>query len=234
MVQRLLHREIQTIFLLLTRNAKVALALFSLILFPGVFLHEFSHWLMAVVLRVPVKRVSLLPETQKNGRLRLGFVETKATDVVRDSLIGLAPFISGCLALTFIGSKLALFDLIKALLIGNLPLFSGYLSHLPQQTDFGIWFYLAFSISSTMLPSSADRESWRMILLGAALILGVVVVAGFGDWMLINLAPKFNVWLYSVSLILASSVLIHCMLLLPSGFLRIIIAKLMGLEVTRS
>lgn len=232
-VQRLLHREIQTIFLLLTRKPKIALALFSLILFPGVFVHEFSHWLMAVLLRVPVKRVSLIPSTQKNGMLRLGFVETKTTDVIRDSLIGLAPFITGCLVLTFIGSRLALVDMIRAILSGNPALFSSLLFQLPQQTDFGIWFYLAFSISSTMLPSSSDRESWHIILIGLGVILGLVLIAGFGDWMILNVTPKLNIWLYSVSLILASSVFVHFILLLPSYILRAAIAKTMGLEISR-
>ncbi|MAT45201.1 MAG: hypothetical protein CL609_22975 [Anaerolineaceae bacterium] len=231
-VQRLLHREIQTIFLLLTRNPKIALALFSLILFPGVFLHEFSHWIMAILLRVPVKRVSLIPQTQKDGRLRLGFVETKATDFFRDSLIGLAPFITGCLVLTFIGSKLALVDMIKAVLIGNYEIFSTLFFQLPQQIDFGIWFYLAFCISSTMLPSSSDRESWYVILIGIGIILGIILIAGFGDWMIINLTPKLNIWIYSVSLILASSVFVHLVLLLPSGLFRVVIAKLMGLEIS--
>ncbi len=228
----MLHREIQTIFLLLTRNPKVALALFSLILFPGVFLHEFSHWLMAVLLRVPVKKVSLIPQTQKDGRLRLGFVETKATDVVRDSFIGLAPFITGCLVLTFIGSKLSLVEMINAALIGNPELFSTLFFQLPQQTDFGIWFYLAFSVSSTMLPSSSDRESWHVIFIGLGIILGIILIAGFGDWMIANVTPKLNIWIYSVSLILASSVFIHLVLLIPSGFLRVVIAKMMGLEIS--
>ncbi len=231
-VQRLLHREIQTIFLLLTRNPKIALALFSLILFPGVFIHEFSHWVVAVFLRVPVKKVSLIPQTQKDGRLRLGFVETKTTDAFRDSIIGLAPFISGCLVLTFIGSKLAIVEMIKAALVGNPEMFSTLFFQLPQQTDFGIWFYLAFSVSSTMLPSSSDRESWHVILIGLGIIFGIILIAGFGDWMILNVTPKLNVWIYSVSLILASSVFIHLVLYLPSGLLRIVIAKLMGVEIS--
>ena len=38
--QRWLHREIQWVFLLLTRSQAVALGLFSLLFFPGVLLHE--------------------------------------------------------------------------------------------------------------------------------------------------------------------------------------------------
>lgn len=230
-VQRLLHRELQTIFLLLTRNPKFALGIFSLLLFPGVFIHEFSHWLMAIILRVPVRSMSLLPQTQKNGRLRLGFVETKQTDVIRDSLIGLAPFIIACALLASIGSKLGLFDVVQMALTGNPEGFTAALVQLPKQTDFGIWFYLAFAISSTMIPSSADRESWRFILIGLGIILIIVVIAGFGDWMLLNVAPSINLWLYAVAMILGVSVFVHILLYLPSFLLKTLLIKMMGVEI---
>ena len=44
--QRWLHREIQILFLLLTRKPVIALGLFSLLFFPGVLLHELSHYLV--------------------------------------------------------------------------------------------------------------------------------------------------------------------------------------------
>ncbi|HUG33182.1 MAG TPA: hypothetical protein VMJ90_00320, partial [Anaerolineales bacterium] len=50
LLQRLLHREIQAVFLILTRNPGVTMGIFSLIFLPGVFLHELSHFLMAKIL----------------------------------------------------------------------------------------------------------------------------------------------------------------------------------------
>jgi hypothetical protein len=158
-------------------------------------------------------------------------VETKATDRIRDSLIGLAPFITGCLVLTILSSKLALVEMIKSVLAGNLSGFTTMLFQLPRQTDFGIWFYLAFCVSSTMLPSSSDRESWHVILMGMGIVLVIIVVAGLGDWMFKNVAPKLNVWIYAVSLILASSVFVHLLLLLPTSVLRIAITKVMRVEI---
>ena len=46
-LQHHLHREIQAIFLLLTRRAEIAIMLFSLLFLPGVLLHEGSHYLAA-------------------------------------------------------------------------------------------------------------------------------------------------------------------------------------------
>ncbi len=46
-LQTKLHLEIQRVFYLLTRRLDVAIILFAIIFFPGVLLHELSHFLMA-------------------------------------------------------------------------------------------------------------------------------------------------------------------------------------------
>ena len=101
--QRWLHREIQILFLLLTRKPVIALGLFSLLFFPGVLLHELSHYLVARLLGVRTGRFSLLPSLMADGKLRLGYVETAGSDVVRDALIGTAPLLSGGAAVAFLG-----------------------------------------------------------------------------------------------------------------------------------
>ena len=93
-LQRLLHREIQAVLIILTRNSQLTIGLFSVLFFPGIFLHELSHFLMAKLLRVRTGNFSLIPAALPNGRLQMGYVETEETDVVRDSLIGLAPLIA--------------------------------------------------------------------------------------------------------------------------------------------
>jgi hypothetical protein len=86
-LQRRLHREIQAVFLLLTKRPEISLALFSVLFFPGVLLHETSHWLAAHLLAVRTGRFSLLPRPLKDGRLQPGFVETSVTDPVRAPLL---------------------------------------------------------------------------------------------------------------------------------------------------
>ncbi len=51
-LQRLLHREIQAVFLILSRSERFTITLFSLIFLPGVLLHELSYYGMAVLLGV--------------------------------------------------------------------------------------------------------------------------------------------------------------------------------------
>ena len=43
-LQRRLHTDIQLIFLHLTRRLELAIMCFSLLFFPGVLLHEGSHY----------------------------------------------------------------------------------------------------------------------------------------------------------------------------------------------
>ena len=73
-LQRNLHKELQILLFLLTRRVDMALRLFSVIFFPGVLLHEGSHFLMAKLAGVPTGRFSIFPRTAKNGKLQLGYV----------------------------------------------------------------------------------------------------------------------------------------------------------------
>ena len=102
-LQRLLHREIQILFFLLTRNKPLTIALFSMLLFPVVSLHELSHFLMAKILGVRTGKFSLITRSLETGYLQLGYVETEQTDILRDSLIGLSPIVAGTLFVAYAG-----------------------------------------------------------------------------------------------------------------------------------
>ena len=230
--QRWLHRETQLVFLLLTRSARLALGLFSLLFFPGVLLHELSHYLMARLLGVRTGRFSLLPELMPDGKLRLGYVETAETDLFRDALIGTAPFITGGVAVAYIGiSRLGLLPLAASLIEWDWPGFLQGLRALPNANDFWLWFYLAFTISSTMLPSASDRRAWLPIALVITVIAGLALVAGAGPWMLENLAPWLNRAFRSVATVFGISLALHLVLLLPLRFLRGIIAAVSGVRI---
>jgi hypothetical protein len=82
-LQRRLHFEIQALLMILTRRPEIAFGLFSLLFFPGVLLHETSHFLMARWLGVRTGRVSLIPQVLPGGKLQLGFVETANADPLR-------------------------------------------------------------------------------------------------------------------------------------------------------
>lgn len=215
-LQRLLHREIQAVILILTRNIQLTIGLFSVLFFPGVFLHELGHFLMARVLGVRTRGFSLIPQSLDDGRLQLGYVETEKTDVLRDSLIGLAPLIAGTLFVAYAGIyQMQLHTLWNVLRDGQVELFWMGLGLLPNIPDFYLWFYLTFTVSSTMLPSESDRLSWLPLGLWVAVLLALAIFSGAGNWMITNLAPLSDDLLNSVALLFGLSNILHILLLFP-------------------
>ena len=231
-LQRLLHREIQAVFVLLTRNIQLTIGLFSFLFFPGVFLHELSHFIMAKILRVRTGNFSLIPQTLPNGRLQMGYVEVVSTDIVRDSLIGLAPLIAGTMFVAYAGIyKLQVNTLWNVLRDGQLELFWMGLGFLPKVPDFLLWFYLTFAISSTMMPSESDRHAWLPLGLWTAALLALAIFSGAGTWMLENLAPLLDNFLFSVALLFGFSNAVHIVLLFPFFIFHRLLVYIMQVDV---
>jgi len=231
--QRVLHREIQAVFLILTRRPAITQILFAIIFLPGVFLHEMSHYLTAKILGVATGRFSLLPQAQANGKLRLGYVETASGGLWRDAIIGVAPLVFGFSFIAFAAiyrlSLVSLWDLLRA---EQYDLFWLNLSLLPKSIgDFWIWFYLTIAVSSTMMPSGSDRHAWLpvgIILFG---ILGILLLTGAGSWMLANIAPFFNKVLRALAAVLGLSVIIHAVFILPFILAHRLLAKITRMDI---
>lgn len=231
-LQRLLHREIQAVFLILSRDARVTMTIFQLIFLPGVFLHEASHFLMAKILQVPTGRFSILPRPLPNGRLQLGYVETARSDIVRDSLIGGAPLITGTICVAYIAFyHMQMQVLLDVLRQGQLNLFWMGVRALPTVQDFYLWFYLAFAVSSTMLPSESDRHAWLELVIAVGVLFSLILLVGAGPWMWNNIAPRISNFLASVAVVFGLSALIHIVLVLPTALLHKLLARATGVDV---
>jgi hypothetical protein len=231
-LQRLLHREIQAVILLITRNIQLTIGLFSVLFFPGVFLHELSHFLMAKILGVRTGNFSLIPQSLPDGRLQMGYVETEKSDIIRDSLIGLAPLIAGTTFVAYAGIfKLQLNILWNLLRNGQVDLFWMGVGMLPDIPDFYLWFYLTFAVSSTMLPSESDRDAWLPLGLWIAALLALAIASGAGTWMLANLAPLLDDFLFSVALLFGFSNLLHIILLFPFYAIHRMLVYVMKVDV---
>ncbi len=161
----------------MVRHEGVALVIYSLVMFPGVILHEGSHWLMAKVLRVPTRGLSLLPGRTRDGRIRFGYVETGQADPIRASLIGLAPLVVGALSLELLALEhLGLRELGGQLAAGQWAAIAGQMLAIASTPDLFLWLYLVLSISNTMLPSKADRAAWLPAIL-FVIAVGVLMAA---------------------------------------------------------
>jgi hypothetical protein len=232
--QRSLHRELQAIFFILTRSPALALGLFSFLFFPGVLLHEGSHFVMAMLLGVHTGRVSLLPKPVAGGKkLQLGFVETASAGMLRDALIGAAPLISGGILVAYIGLvRLDLTSAGLAMLQGkSLDVYQAVLA-LVAKPDFWLWFYLSFVISSTMLPSASDRRAWLPV---GGVIIGfflLIILLGAGSWLAIHIEPAINQVLRGIAGVFAISLVLHVLCWLPSCLIRLLLSRLTGIKLT--
>jgi hypothetical protein len=231
-LQRFLHREIQAFFLILTRSTGVTQVLFALIFFPGVLLHELSHFLTAIVLGVHTGKFSLIPQAQPNGKLRLGYVETASGGFVRDALIGAAPLVTGSAFVAYAAIQhlgiLPLWDVLRS---SDWVAFREILMNVPKSPDFWLWFYLTFTISSTMMPSQSDRHAWLPLGILVAGLVGAAILAGAGTWMMANLAPPFNRFLQSLAMIFGLSGVLHILLVLPLFILHSILSRVTGMDI---
>jgi hypothetical protein len=230
--QRRLHFEVQAILLLLIKRVDLSITLFSILFLPGVLIHETSHYLMARLLRVPVSRISLLPQPMSDGRLRLGYVKTSSTDFLRDSLIGVAPLIAGSIFVAYAGLvHLQFTDLWTNLSIGGTLSKLSAIKQVLEQPDFWIWFYIIFVISSTMFPSVADRKAWTPILLLLGIFIAFVLIAGAGPWLWANLGFTLMSVVWILSMIFLISAIVHLLLLPPLWIIRLSLSQFIGLKV---
>ena len=178
LLKRWIHRHVQGIGLLLTREPERAFLLYSLLLFPGTVVHETAHSLMAMFLDVPVRKFSLVPAKQPRGMMRLGFVEIERTDTVREALIGVAPLLAGSVVVLLLaphelppieGASSLTAQL--SVLVAGLPRALG-------AADFWLLLYLIFAVSNGMLPSESDRQAWGPVVIWFAVIVVVVYLSG--------------------------------------------------------
>ena len=229
---RFLQREIQSIFLLITHQPEISLALFSLLFFPGVLLHESSHFLMAHLLGVRTGRFSMIPKKLGDGRLQLGYVETASTDFFRDALIGAAPLFAGGLFVGFIAvSQLEFNTLWESLVQGQAVSFRLLLTSIIGQPDFWLWFYLVFTVSSTMMPSSSDRKAWLPLILVIAAFSGLILLFGAGPWIYSQFGSVIKSALDAITVVFGITVFIHLLLLPPAWLMRKLLSHISGYQV---
>jgi len=159
-------RHVQGIGLLLTERNTGAMVLAWLIFLPGIALHEASHWAAARVLGLRPSRLRVWPESRGRS-VRMGYVDFRSGGTVRDSLVGMAPFITGCAIL--LGIALQVFGL------AGVDGWRAAVRNLWQgmgKPDIWLYVYLIFTVSNGMMPSASDREAWGSLFLYLIIAVG--------------------------------------------------------------
>jgi len=180
LIERWIHRHLQGVMLLLTGDPDIAVMLYALPLLPGIILHELSHAFAAVLLGIRVGRISIRPK-RAGQRIQLGFVPIEKTDALRASLVGLAPLLAGSFTILLIGYWMFGLGTVRgALAAGDWDKLIVGLLQVLKTPDAWIWAYVIFTVSNTMLPSRADRQAWRPVILFLLLIGVSVWAVGLG------------------------------------------------------
>lgn len=185
LVKRWLSRHLQGISLLLSGDQETAALVYYLILLPGIALHEGSHYLAAKLVGVKTTSISLGPQAKRGGNIRLGAVRVRKADPFRESWIGLAPLISGSIAILLLARWQFGVGALPVLRPGAVA--QTLVSSL-QRPDALLWLYLIFCISNAMLPSESDRQAWVSVLL----FLGLVAVFLYLSGVMIRIPPPLK------------------------------------------
>jgi hypothetical protein len=182
LVQRWVHKHLHGVAYLISGQPDMALLLYSLPLLPGVALHELSHAIMAAVLGVKTAKLTIIPQRQADGHVRLGSVQVERVDVIRSSLIGLAPLLAGSVAiLLIIRFAFDVNTIGEAVQRGDLAALLASLGGLLRAPDAWLWLYLLFSIANAMMPSPSDRETWPPVILFCLLLTSLAVAFGWSS-----------------------------------------------------
>jgi hypothetical protein len=169
-VNRWFDRHLWRLAFLISGDDRVADFIHFGILLPGVILHELSHWLIARLVGLRAGRLELWPQPDGDA-LRLGSVQVQQADPLRNSLVGLAPLLTGSLLLFLIGRQVfRLEDLVQHATATDWQATWTLLTSALEVADLWLWAYLVFAVANAMLPSRADRYAWWTVILYAAIL----------------------------------------------------------------
>jgi hypothetical protein len=228
------HQQLQELFFLVTGHQAMTIYLFQVLLLPGVILHEVSHYLVAKLLGVRVRKISLRPDI-KGQKVQMGAVVMDRPDFIRGLLIGLAPMVLGTAMIVLIGRHV--FEVERVIAAARESQGQEMIQAVRaafEVQDAWIWFYLLFAISNAMLPSEADREGLRPTMILVTLVLGLVILTGYGPDLLSRLAAPlemiFGLLLAAFGMTLFVDLIFVGIIIL----LKIVISLLTGRRVERT
>jgi hypothetical protein len=149
--------------ILLFRARSVAITIITILNFPGTVVHELSHLFTAEVLGVHTGKLTLVPENIQSNEVKAGSVMIAQSDLFRRYLIGLAPMITGLVAISTISYLL--------------------FQYVPHWGDWGYWGYLGggyllLAVSNAMFSSAEDLKGFLPFIITLAIMAGAAYVAG--------------------------------------------------------
>lgn len=231
LLTRWITHHLQGLMFLLGADEEVVMYLQFIVLFPGILAHELAHWLTAKLLGVRTLEFSVRPKRKTKGKVQYGAVRIAQADIVRGSLIGLAPLLVASLLIIAIGRyALGTETLRQALASGQWEQVRGALSQSMRAADFWLWMYLIFAISNAMFPSESDREAWKPLLLYGAAVAVLLYLVGWKpplESVQEAVARALNPLIYAFAVTAA----VDFFFALVIGLVEIVVGRLLGKRV---
>jgi hypothetical protein len=235
LLQRWIHTHLHGLSLLLTGKPERAVYLYALVLFPGVLLHELSHWLTATLLGIRTGKFSLLPQRQKDGSITLGYVEyykDSGLGPIRESLVGGAPLLTGTAVILLISyTVLDVTRLAEAVQTGHIDNLYLALDELLATPYFFLWLYLLFAIGNAMMPSPSDRRAWPAFLGITAVLILALYLLGFTEALLDGLAGPVTIAFSYLGIAFAIVIVVDLIFMAFIALLEKVIGRIRGVSV---
>lgn len=170
---------------------------YAWLLWPGVFIHEISHLLGAIITFTPVKGISLLPKAGRAGQVELGSVTHEATsNPFKLIIISFFPLIGGTVILWLItywltgiqAAAVPQFSLIDGSVNSWLSYFSQWFSFMAAAVkslnlaDWSGWLflYLVLVLGAHLAPSNQDLT---YTVAGVTIFALLAVILSVIDWL---------------------------------------------------
>jgi len=152
-----LTKKLANMLIKITKSQKTTISVMAMFFFPGVFIHEFSHLLMANALFVRTGEIEFFPQIE-GDRVKLGSVAVSKSDPLRRFFIGIAPIIGGI-----------------SIMFGLSYYFSRFFPGFNWQS--ALLIYSFFEIGNTMFSSKKDMEGAIALFSGVfAIVLAFYLI----------------------------------------------------------
>lgn len=222
---RIIIRFLTIASVLLTRSSIPAQVLYIVFFFPGVVIHELSHFLIASILQVPTGKIELLP--YKIGKeIKLGSVKVARTDILRTSIVGTAPLLVGTAVIYLLLSINYPFLFRDLQISGIVTKFTSQFTRMDAAIV-----YLMFTISNTMLLSKNDKRGIipALILIGAFTLVTIYLAQDSLDFIFVF--QMLNAFLLPLAVTFSTILLINLILFVPLLLFVQVFQKITGKKV---
>lgn len=218
-IRRVLYVDLLRLLAAITRNTLTAHKIHFSLVFPGVLLHECSHFIALRLMGVHC-RLNLGVEMQ-NDFVVYGHVDFYESDVngVQHFISGIAPLITGLTTISLIAVNFMGVPSIRSIIESSGNLDFSLIVASAGNWWFWLAFYFVFAIASEMIPSPTDRRYW--IHLGIILVVLFVIslLTQTTGWFFANMYPFIDGVFKMVGITFLICLAIELVLFVPLRFI---------------